>query len=142
MSQTQVKINGKTIPLYFGMECAEFQLKAQLEGKSGNYSTNFQLILFGHKNWCTINDSPMLTDAQEVNTFLEELYMNDGDTSELEKINAVWIDSISHKSIKKKVVEIQKATEKLISENSNGLPSAKSDLTEKSIIDSPLPTSS
>ena len=100
MAATSIKIGTKTVPLYFGMECAEMQLKAQLEGKGGEYSTNFQLIMYGHKNWATINDVPCIITPQEVNEFLEAKLLED-DMEELNRIGALWIDSISHKYIKK-----------------------------------------
>lgn len=141
MSATSIKIGAKTVPLYFGMECAEMQLKAQLEGKAGEYSTNFQLIMYGHKNWATINDAPCIITAPEVNEHLE-LKMMEDDMEELNRIGTLWMDSVSHKYIKKKVAKITEMTEKLISENTSELPSGKSESHEKNIIVTPLPTSS
>lgn len=123
------------------MECAEMQLRAQIEGKSGEYSTNVQLILFGHKNWATNNDAPAIITAAEIAAHVEAKMMED-DMDEFNRIGDIWMESISHKYIKKKVAQATAATEKWISENSKGLPSDKSEFHEKNIIVTPLPTSS
>lgn len=117
------------------------QLKAQIEGKGGEYSTNFQLILFGHKNWATINDCPTIITPAEINEYLEAKMMED-DMAELDRIGQLWIDSISHKYIKKKMEKVTAAIEKWTSENLSELPSDKSEFHEKNIIATPLPTSS
>ena len=141
MSATAIKIGAKNVPLYFGMECAEMQIKAQLEGKAGEYSTNFQLIMYGHKNWATINDAPCIVTAAEINEHLEAKMMED-DMEELNRIGTLWIESVSHKYIKKKVAKITEMTEKRILESSKELPSVKLESHEKNIIVTPLPTSS
>jgi hypothetical protein len=141
MAATEIKVGAKTIPLYFGMECAEMQLKAQLEGKAGDYSTNFQLIMFGHKNWATINDAPCIVTAAEINEHLE-LKMMEEDMDELNRIGTLWMDSISHKYIKKKVAKITDQIEKWTLESSSELLLDKSESHEKNIIHTPLPTSS